>query len=214
MVSKKLGWIKRRLGDFGNKLFYRKSEKMNLFIVTSIVQSVIEEYRNIYEGDLPKALKELAKGSETGAGEIVSDLIENPIMFGISLKFLLSKHLPDVGLQIWWTLLSILGNDAKKIFGKPKFIPATEAEDGITKIVIALKQCMMCSTKLNIAPEDLGDQDYFHVITSIAEAAVQHMQDYVENDYKIKCKETKCFLRGDDQGELTLFFYPKDESSS
>jgi hypothetical protein len=58
----------------------------------------------------------------------------------------------------------------------------------------------------------LGNHDYFHVITELAEAAIQHIQDYVENRYRVLCRETKCFLRGDDQGELTVFFYPKDKT--
>ena len=209
MVSKKLGWIKKRIGDFGNKIFYWRSDKFNLLLMASIVQSVIEEYQEIYEGDLPKALEVLAQGAEAGSGEFVTDLIENPIMFGISLKFLLSKHLPDIASQIWWTLQTIAGSDAKKLFGRPKFIPAEESEEGVAKIVTPIKQCIMCATKTDISTDDLGDHDYFHVLTILAQAAVQHVEDYVGNSYKIECKETKCFLRGDDHGEITTYFYPK-----
>jgi len=212
MVAKKLGWIKKAIGDVGKKLFFRQTDKINMFLMIAIVQSVIEEYRIIHEGNLSRALETLAQGAGTGASEIVADLIEKPVMAGMGMKFLLSKHLPDVALQIEWTLWSLAGKNAEKIFGKPMFIPAENSTEGVPEVVIPIKQCVMCAAKTDIKPEDLGNHDYFHVITELAEAAIQHIQDYVENRYRVLCRETKCFLRGDDQGELTVFFYPKDKT--
>ncbi len=214
LVVEKLGWIKKQLGNIGNKVFFWKSDKINLLLIASIVQSVIEEYQEMNDGNLPNALEKLAEGAEMGAAEIVTDLIENPIMFGISLSFLLSRNLEDIALQIWWTLKSVSGKDASKIFGMPKFFPAEKEEDGIAKIKVPIKQCMMCANQTNLSAEDLGGQDYFHVITVLAGSAIQHVQDYVGNKYKIKSKETKCFIRGDDEGEITLYFIPINEEGS
>ena len=209
MVSKKLGFIKKTIGKYGKRLFWWKTEKINLFLIVSIVQAVIEVYQEIKEGSLPEALESLAKGAEAGAGDIVTDLIENPIMFGIGMKFLLSKDIRDVALQIGWTLWALAGNDSGRLLGKPVFIPAEEAEEGVPKIIVSILKCPMCATQGGIKPEDLGGYDYFHVITALAGSAVQHVEDYVGNEYTVICKETKCFLRGDDKGEITAFFYPK-----
>ena len=208
MVIEKIGWFKRRMGDIGKRLFFNKSEKMNLLLTSAIVQSTIEEYTSIMGGSLPDALKLFGEGVKAQALDLVTEAIETPILFGLKLAFLLSKEPSDIAIQMGFTFWGLAGKMSKEHFTKPKFISAEESEDNIAKVIIGVKKCPVCIGLTNVTEKDLQGEDYITVLSALSEAAIQDIQDYVGNKYKIVCKETKCFLRGDDQGEMTLYFHP------
>lgn len=213
MVKEKVGWLFRLFGHLGKRLYYQKQSKLNFFLLTCIVKAVVNEYRRLNDGDLEKALKVLGDTVKRETAVVVLDLIDKPILLGIKMAIMLSTDIRDIPLDLKLAFWSILGNGAKKVFGDPVLILAEQADDNIAKIKIAVKNCPFCVGELSgdITLDDLGDEDYAIVMTALGEAAVQNIEDYVGNSYNIVCRETKCRLKGDDQGELTIYFYPKEE---
>ncbi|MHA1313310.1 MAG: hypothetical protein ACTSRB_05355 [Candidatus Helarchaeota archaeon] len=209
MVPEKLSWFKKHLANLGKRLFYRRSDKISLLLTSLVVQATIEEYQSVLDGSLPKALKVLGDAARGEAADLMTDLLENPIIGGFKMAMLLSKDISEVPMRLDWALYSLAGKNTWKLFDKPKLIPSEEAEDGITKVIIGLKKCPLCVGLDHITGEDLEDQEYAKILTALGGATVQSFEDYVGNDYDIVCKETKCFLRGDDKGELTIYFYPR-----
>ena len=213
MVKDKVSWLFKVFGPIGKRLYYHKQSKLNFFLLTCIVKATINEYKRLNNGDLEKALKVLGDTVKRETAVVVLDLIDKPVLLGIKMAIMLSTDIRDIPFDLNLAFWAILGKGAKEVFEDPVLILAEDAEDNIAKIKIGVKNCPFCIGELtgNITLDDLGDEDYGIVITALGEAAVQNIEDYVGNSYNIVCRETKCRLKGDEQGELTIYFYPKEE---
>ncbi|MHA1271404.1 MAG: hypothetical protein ACTSPY_16545 [Candidatus Helarchaeota archaeon] len=211
MVKNKLNFFLKQLGNVGSKFYYNMNPKINFMLLLLIVRSTIQEYTNTLKS-MEKGLDRLGTDVQTEASSVVMDLILNPIMFGIKMAVILSKDISDTAYMIHLTLKALIGSKAVKyMFDKPVFIPAEENIDKIPRVVIGIKNCpLCCGIEDKITPDMIGESDYLTVITSLGQAAVQNVEDYVGNSYRIVCKETKCRCRGDTKGELTVFFYAKE----
>ena len=72
---------------------------------------------------------------------------------------------------------------------------------------------MLCASadEGDIKVDELAHRGFAEILGNAVAALLQITQDYVENDYQIVTKETKCFLRGDSYGEMVMYFHPKDK---
>ncbi|MHA1384994.1 MAG: hypothetical protein ACTSR3_14695 [Candidatus Helarchaeota archaeon] len=208
MARKRIGWFRKKLGNVGKKLIRWKFRKMDLYILSLMELEVLKKYAEIL-GDQGTAFDVFNEQFQQGAYDIfysVMDLVK--IFFSKDLRDLL--YIYDLAMYI------ILGNDYKEFFAPPKFISADEAEDGIPKIIARTKKCIMCASvrgEEDIKLDELGDRGFAEILGNALTALIQLAQDSVGNPYQVVQKETKCFLRGDTYGEMTVYFYPKEEEN-
>ena len=180
-------------------------------ILILIVRATIKEYMEIFDGSMEKALEQLGEDVKVESSEVVMELIDKPIAFGVKLNMFLSRDLSDQATLIHLTLKSLIRGDVvKKMFDKPIFIPAEQSENGIAKVVIGIKDCPLCCGLEDKLRPLVGNSDYFTVITALGQAAVQNVIDYIGLNYRVEVKETKCKCRGDEKGELTVYYYPRN----
>ncbi|MHA1784738.1 MAG: hypothetical protein ACTSVY_04850, partial [Candidatus Helarchaeota archaeon] len=151
-------------------------------------------------------LVEFSTQFTNGAQEIMYNLMDR-------MNILFSKSLEDLSFLFEVALYAIIGKDYYEFYEQPVYHPAETTEEGVAKITIGIRKCVMCSTienKEDVDPDKLGDRNYGEIMAMAFTVLLQEIQNYVENDYKIVGKETKCYLRGDDKGEYTFYFYPKE----
>ena len=96
------------------------------------------------------------------------------------------------------------------MFKKTRFIPAFESPENVPTFVIEMKSCIFCSTSM-VPPEKLGAHRHGRLLVLTVEQMFQLAQDYLENEYEIVGREVKCFHRGDPNGEIRIWLYPKDQ---
>ncbi|MHA1232423.1 MAG: hypothetical protein ACTSRP_28095 [Candidatus Helarchaeota archaeon] len=129
------------------------------------------------------------------------------------MSIILTPNISDHAFFIHLALKALIGEKAvNKMFDKPVFIPASATDDGIARVVIGIKKCPLCEGLENKLKPLVGNADYLTVITSMGQAAVQNILEYVGEEYKVVVRETKCRCRGDEKGELTVFYYPIDKT--
>jgi len=207
MVVEKLGIFQKILGAIGKRFLYNRSQKVNLYMNAIIVQSTIEEFKEIH-GDYKTALENFNRVLETGVREIVSDLIDQEFMFGIGLKTLLSRTLSDCVFALKVGLWTLMGKKYKIIYSEPVWISPCESDNHLGKIVIKIKACPFCYGFKNIKNE-LDDKNFGDFIAMMMRGILQETLDYIGKDVVITCRETKCFMNGDEYGELELIFNSK-----
>ena len=203
LPRKKIGWFRKQLGKIGKRYLRKKYKKMDLYVLSLMELEVMKKYSDLL-GNQKSGLEELNRQFIQGANDIFFNLMNY-------IKIFFSKSLEDILYIYDVAMYIILGNDYKEFFGKPRLFKAEETEDGIPKIVTRINKCVMCASveEGDIQLQELGDKGFGEILGNAITALVQLVQDYVENDYSIVLKETKCFLRGDKYGEFTMYFYPR-----
>ena len=58
---------------------------------------------------------------------------------------------------------------------------------------------------------DKGRHRFGKVLTLTIEQMLQLAQDFLENDFQVVARETKCFHQGDPYGEIQSWMYPRDK---
>ncbi len=203
----KLSIFRKLLIWLGKRIYYRKSEKVNVLGVNFMLREVIRHYTDII-GNLPDALKEFQAQVSVTADEVITNLIHEPLMLGVSMSFALSRHIPDGPLTIQSLIYGMIGSDYKKTFEDVKL---EWNGDKSGKFLIRLKPpaCILCSGARDILPEELGDRDYGNILATLFGTIIRQAWSYLETPYELTAaKETKCLLRGDPYGEITISFIP------
>jgi phage baseplate assembly protein W len=68
----------------------------------------------------------------------------------------------------------------------------------------------MCAGIDDVTKEDLGKKDYGSTVATLFGTVIKEAWDYMEMPYQVlEAKETRCYLRGDPFGEITITFAPK-----
>ena len=211
MPVKRLRWYHKMMGALGKRMFYSKAQKLNLMATTLMVRYTIEEYKDI-TGSYENGIKEFEKVCEIGTWEIISEMMEQKIAFGIGLYDIISLYLPDSAWAIPLGFYSLAGGDfMKHIFDDAVFIPAISSPDGNPRIIVRFKKCMMCAGISDEKREELKGVCYGGYFGVLLASATGVMSDEVEWGYDIQGSETKCYLKGDDHPEFILKFTPKPE---
>lgn len=203
MPVKKLSWFRKRLANFGKRIYYWKSQKVNLLAVNIMIQEVLQNYIEINGGDVKKAFTIFEEHIHKGASDIISEMVLTPIVLGVSLSSMYSKTLEDIAFITALYVFALLGSDSAIIFDEPIF--ETDGAGG-GYLRIKMNHCMACAGESKITADDLGEKSYGKFIAEIFEASNETMTEYVEENYAITSSETKCLLRGDDYGEITVHF--------
>ncbi len=209
MVVDKLGFFTRILAKLGQRIIFNTSQRVNLYTTALIVQETLKLFIEIF-GDFETGVAEFNDALTTGVREMIAEMLDEPIMLGVGLKDVISRTPSDTISAVTVGFWALMGGESKKLIEKPVWIPAEEAEDNIAKLVIGIKTCPFCCNMNNIESE-LKEIHYGDFFALMIGGIIQEIEDYVGNEFKIVAKETKCFMRGDDKGELTLYFYPKEK---
>ncbi len=214
MPVKKLKWYHKLIGNMGKRLFYAKSQKLNLMATTLMVRNTMEEYKDI-KGSYEKGIDEFEKVCTIGTWEIISRMMEQKVAFGIGLYDIISTYLPDSAWAIPLGFYSLAGKDfMQHIYDDAVFVPAEESPDGNPRIVVTFKKCMMCAGVPDEKKEELKNVCYGGYFGVLLASATGVMSDEVGWGYDIEGSEVKCYLKGDDHPEFLLKFTPKKEEEA
>lgn len=206
MSAEKLGLFRKLIIGLGKNLYFRQSEKVNVLGLGLMMRELLRDYEEIL-GSLPSAIAEFESEVKVQAGEVISKLISEPIMMGISMSYALSRNINDLAFITQAMFHGMIGRDYYKVFDYPQLILN---EDKSGYLVIRMKQCIMCAGIKDITKEALGDKDYGGTVASLFGTVIKEAWAYLELPYEVlEAKETKCFLRGDPYGEITITFAPK-----
>lgn len=209
----RLSKFKKMVGNLGKKLYYMKEPKYPINILAVMEEGVIEEYALINNKDYEKGLKELENFLNPAAEQLMTALLLNPAVGGIAFKSFMTKELEDIPWLMGTLLFAMFGKKAyNTIFGKRgfKLIFADESEEKVPTVVVTWQKCPFCCN-VKITKEDLKSENYGKIIEVLLSQTVELVEEFVENKYKVICKETKCFLRGDSVGEYRIWLYPEEE---
>jgi hypothetical protein len=207
MSVEKLGFFRKLLIGLGKNLYYRKCEKVNVLGLGFMMRELLRDYQEVLGGTLENALTEFEKQIKVQAAEVISKLISEPIMMGISMSYALSRDINDLPFITQVMFHGMIGKDYYKVFEYPRLILN---QDGSGTLVIRMKQCIMCAGINDIAKEDIMKKGYGGTVATLFGTVIKEAWDYMEMSYQVlEAKETKCFLRGDPYGEITITFAPK-----
>jgi hypothetical protein len=210
MPPEKLGFFRKLAARIGKRAYWRFSKKMNLWMLSSIAFAVTKKYEEIFDGDTGHAVDTFTEQFVNGASSIMYELLPR-------MKMFFSRSLEDLEFLADVALYVIMGPKWKKFFGKPQFVSADEAEDGVPKLIMRYVRCVLCTGLIpgvDIDHTKLKRNSYGELLARALVALMQMIQDYVGNEYRLDVKETKCRLRGDTWGEGVVYFYPKDDTSN
>lgn len=209
----KLSWFRKLLIGLGKRIYYRKSEKVNVLGVNLMLRAVIRQYEELM-GDLDSALKEFLGQVEVIADEVIRNLLHESIMMGVSMSYTLSRDVRDGPFTIQALVYGMIGSDFKKTFEYPKMVLN---EDGSGMFIIRSKEksCILCSGIRDIKPENLGETNYGNILATLFGTITRQAWNYISSPYEITdAEETKCLLRGDPYSEITIKFQPRSEKAN
>ena len=199
------------MGNFGKRLYYAKSQKLNLMAVTLIVRNTIEEYKNIF-GSYEEGISHFEDACKIGTMDVISDMMQQKIMLGIGLYNIVSMYIPDSAWAVELGLGALAGKDfMKKIFKNSNYLPEQVSGSDHPKIIVKFKRCMMCAGVPNSKKQDLGKACYGGYFGVLLAAALQMMGEEVGWPYDFEGEEVKCFLDGSDHGEFHINLIPKEK---
>ena len=205
----KLSFFRKLLISLGKRMYYRKSDKVNVLGVNLMLREVIRHYAEVMGGNLPEALNKFQEQVAVTADEVITNLIHEPIMAGVSMSYALSREIKDGPFTIQSLIYGMIGSDYKKTF-EPVWLELNE--DGSGRFVIRTKgkACILCSSVRDISGSDLGDANYGNILATLFGTIIREAWAYIESPYTfIEANETQCVLRGDPCGEITIYFKPK-----
>ncbi len=206
-----LSRFKKLLGGLGKRLYHLRESKEKMNFLSYMYETIIEEYADIHGGNYENAIDHLIELIKPMSIEVISKLLLDVKVAGVPYKSLITKSLEDLPYLMETSLYAIFGNWATKVFEKqPVLIPASESAEKVPTIVLLIKECPFCSYT-TISPEKLGAHKYGKFLCLTTEQMLQATEDYIGNEYTVVGRETKCFLNGDDRGEMRFWFYPNDK---
>ncbi|MHA1379660.1 MAG: hypothetical protein ACTSRG_14910 [Candidatus Helarchaeota archaeon] len=173
-----------------------------------MIRNLIRRYAKLNNGDFEKAVQLFCEQIEHESEELITEMINEPIILGVSLKSIVSKSIEDLAFFSALMFWAILGKDYKKMWTDPELI---KDEDGTYRLVMTQKSCVICAEERELKQEDFKGANFGDILSSIFKGIAQALQDYIGNDFDVTARETKCFMRGDAYGEITLWLKPRSD---
>ncbi len=201
---KKLSIFRKALGKVGKRLMWFMAKKINRLFLHAAWKSAILNFTALSNNDPNEAARIWFHVGKAAGDSLMYTWLEKAQM-------LYSKKLEDMKVVVESAWHAFLGNS-------PDRVEYFEAGDGheVARVVWQFDKCWICAEAAD--DEDLKNLDfknseygYGSCASGIFETALQMVQDYVENPYRVVVRETKCFMRGDQVQEFTAYFYPKED---
>lgn len=207
MPVDKLGWFRKTLGSLGKRIYHWKADKMNLFGLNVMIRSLVRIYAELNGGNYEKGLEVFSSQVGDEARNLITEMILDPIAFGMSLNAVMSKDPEDllyISSILFW---SILGKNYKDLWEDFEII---KEDNGVIKMVMRQKVCLLCAEERELTQENFGSLSMGEIFASLLGGIIRALEEYVGNDYEITARETKCLMRGDRYGEVTLWLQPRE----
>ncbi len=173
-----------------------------------MVRNILHLYAGINNGDYQQAVHDFATQVEEESKNIISEMIDTPILLGVSMSSVMSKSIEDIifiSTLIFW---AIFGKDYKEMWTEPEL---SMEDDGTVRLTLQQKFCLFCAEESKLTHEHFGIFTPGEVLAAIFKGILQALQDYVGNEYNVIARETKCFVRGDPHGEITILLKPREQ---
>jgi hypothetical protein len=144
--------------------------------------------------------------------EMISNILFGTTIMGMQLKTLLSKFtdLKEFTYFVDLALYSFFGDWAKKLFGPVQYIPAEASEEKVDTYMLRMKACPFCYPTM-IPPEKFGAARFGKTVVVTVEQMIQLSQDFLQHDFEVVARETRCFHHGDPFGEIRVWLYPRNK---
>ncbi|MHA1650701.1 MAG: hypothetical protein ACTSYB_10950 [Candidatus Helarchaeota archaeon] len=209
MVGFKGFW--KTLGNIGKRLFYKRETKLSLYLFSAMHHTMIDIMANFYEDNYEDAMESLIDLVKPLSEEIISELLFETSVLGVSFKKIISKFKDpkDFAYIIDMAMYSVWGGGFKKIFSKTKYLSAIESSEKVHTYVLMMKSCPFCFLTM-VSPEKFGAYRFGKLLTLTIEQIVQLSQDFLGNNFQVVAREVKCFHQGDPCGEIRIWLYPRD----
>ena len=213
MASEKLSGFKKGMAGLGKRLAFRMMKKTSFLLIADLCNVVIDKFSDIY-GSRSAGIKRYADIIREESIGVTSDIVETPILFGISLKSFLSTNLKDLTFIIELVFYTVLGERWSYFVTKPEYIPAQLSGKKLPQYILRIVHCPFC---LNITKEKEDESTLESGVThgtwfaKLIEGIMQGLMDYIGLEYRVNGEETQRFMNGYDYGELVYTLYPKEK---
>jgi len=213
MASEKLSGFRKGMAGLGKRLAYRTMKKTSFLLIADLCNVVIDTFSEIY-GSRSLGIKKYAEIIRQESIGVTADIIETPILFGISMRSFLSKNLKDFVFIIELIFYTVLGEKWSYFVTKPEYLPAELSWRKQPQFIIKIIHCPFC---YNIIKEKEDASKLESGIThgtwfaKLLEGIMQGLLDYIGLEYRVNCEETQCFLKGYDYGEIIYTLYPTEK---
>ncbi|NVM28191.1 MAG: hypothetical protein HWN65_05060 [Candidatus Helarchaeota archaeon] len=211
MVKEKLSGIRKRVAGVGKRLAYRKMKKTSFLLIADLCNVVIDKFSELY-GSRSAGIKKFAEICKEESIQIIADIIETPILFGISFKSFLSKNLKDFPFVIEMIFHIVLGSKWSYFLAKPEYITAELSAKKVPQYILKLLHCPFC---YNITKEKVDVSELEPGVThgtwfaKLLEGIMQGVVDYLGLQYDVNCEETQCMMSGYKNGEVIYSLFPR-----
>ncbi|MHA1310807.1 MAG: hypothetical protein ACTSQO_07725 [Candidatus Helarchaeota archaeon] len=205
MVIDKLNFFTKLLGSFGKRYIFNTAQKINLYTCGLIVQETMKIFMDIY-GDYEIGIEEFNEALATGVKEMIADMLDQSYLFGKGLGDIVSRTPSDSCSAIEIGFWALMGKESKQLIEKPIWVPFEQPNEYIGKLVVGIKRCPFCFGMDKNIESKLTKVHYGDFFAIMIGGILQEIMEYVGNDFEMISKETKCFMRGDEKGELTIYF--------
>ncbi|NHI94740.1 MAG: hypothetical protein EAX96_19775 [Candidatus Lokiarchaeota archaeon] len=202
---KKLGWFRKQLGAAGKRIFHWKIDKISLFSLNVFIRCLMRMYASFNDGDYEKGLNAFCKHVEEEARNLIFDIINEPILFGITMDSIISKEPEDIVYIATTLFWAMIGKDYKDLWEQLELV---KEDNGAYKLTMREKICIICSEETQLTQDMLGSRNFGDIFASLLVGILQALEEFVGNKYQITGKETKCMLKGDSHGEISIWMTP------
>ncbi|NVM52919.1 MAG: hypothetical protein HWN66_04390 [Candidatus Helarchaeota archaeon] len=213
MVKEKLSGIRKRVAGIGKRLAYRKMKKTSFLLIADLCNVVIDKFSDLY-GSRSAAIKKFAEICKEESIRVTADIIETPVLFGISLRSFLSRNLTDFRFIIELIYHIVLGSKWPYFLAKPEYIPAELTADRVNKYLLKILHCPFCYN-ITKAKEDIDELEpgvtHGTWFAKLLQGIMQGIVDYLGMQYDVNCEETQCLMSGYEYGEMIYTLYPRKE---
>lgn len=206
MPVEKLGWFRKQLGSLGKRIFHWRIDKISLFSLNVFIRCLMRMYASLNEGDFGKGLEVFCKHVREESKNLIFEMINEPVLLGVTMNTIISKEPEDL-LYIATTLFwSMLGKDYKNLWEEMEL---AKEENGIYRLTMKEKICIICAEEHEIKQEMLGSRNFGDIFASLLIGIVEALEEYVGGEYDVTGRETKCMLKGDGHGEISIWLTPR-----
>ncbi|MFX1450636.1 MAG: hypothetical protein ACFFCM_07340 [Promethearchaeota archaeon] len=203
MVPDKLGWFRRILSKVGKRLLWWRQPKLSGLMFSLTYLEDVKMLMDLTDGTLESALQEFHRLGKLAGHDITYEFLD----IG---KYVFSKSLTDLPIIIETSYYVMTGQR----FSSCKYYPPDDKVPH-PRVIFTLDRCMFCGSlkedkTIDVNKETMGSQTWGSVMAGVVEAAVETIEEYVENKITVEVKETKCIMRGDPYAEFTINLYPAE----
>jgi len=206
MPVEKLGWFRKQLGAMGKRIFHWRTEKISLFSLNVFIRCLMRTYASLNDGDFGKGLDAFCEHVREESKNLIFEMINEPVFLGMTMNSVISKDPEDLAYIATTLFWAMLGKDHQNLWEE---LELTNEENGAYKLTLKEKVCIICAEEHEIKQDMLGSRNFGDVFASLLMGILEALEEYVGGEFNVTGKETKCMLKGDSHGEISIWLTPR-----